>query len=132
MKKDPNAKLNYKLLEQVRGYLCHLAMTYEILFPYLKGFHLTLCSHLPLRNEEGWKMQELEWLGFLEQSKEKVRLTQFEIDETKSLKFDYKNHPLQVQLVPRFHSCLTALSRFFEPDHPPVITERWTNIHLRF
>lgn len=45
-----NNKLNYKRLEQIRGFMCHLAMMYELLNPYLKGFHLTLASHLPKLN----------------------------------------------------------------------------------
>ena len=44
------SKLNFKYLEKIRGYLCHLAMTFNIIFPYLKGFHQTLCSYLPKRN----------------------------------------------------------------------------------
>ena len=58
--KNPKVKLSYKRLEKIRGFLCHLAMVYEILFPYLKGFHLSLAKHLPNRNEEGWKINELE------------------------------------------------------------------------
>lgn len=40
----------FKRLEQIRGYLCHMAMTYDLLFSFLKGFHLTLCAHLPKRD----------------------------------------------------------------------------------
>ena len=41
-------------------------MVYEIIFPYLKGFHLTLASHLPCRDSEGWKLSSLEWIGHAE------------------------------------------------------------------
>lgn len=37
-----NAKLVYKELEVARGFLCHLSMTYDVLVPFLKGFHLIL------------------------------------------------------------------------------------------
>ena len=47
--------IDYKFLEKIRFFFCHLAMTYPILFPYLKGFHLTLCTHLSGRDKEGWK-----------------------------------------------------------------------------
>ena len=53
---DPLALLSFKRLEQVRGFLCHLAMTFEIMFPYLKGFHLTLASHLGGRDGSGRKL----------------------------------------------------------------------------
>ena len=47
LKQDLEAKLCYKRLERIRGFLCHLAMVYDPIYPYLKGFHLTLASHLP-------------------------------------------------------------------------------------
>ena len=50
---DLNKVLSYKHLERVRGFICHLAMTFDILFPFLKGFHLTLASHLPKRDKQG-------------------------------------------------------------------------------
>jgi hypothetical protein len=43
--------LNYKCLEEIRGFLGHISMTYTLLFtPYLKGLHLTLASHHSGRN----------------------------------------------------------------------------------
>ena len=41
-------------------------MVYEGLFPSLKGFHLTLVQHLPKRDEEGWKIADLEWIAHVE------------------------------------------------------------------
>ena len=41
-KLDPLHDFVYKRLEQVRGFLFHLSMTYETVTPFLKGFHLTL------------------------------------------------------------------------------------------
>lgn len=40
-------------------------MIFGMIFPYLKGFHLTIYSHLPKRNEKGWKLKDLEWVGRL-------------------------------------------------------------------
>jgi len=57
---NPDGTFNFKMLERIRGFLCHLAMTFEILFPYLKCFHLTLCSHLPQRDTAGWKRSDPE------------------------------------------------------------------------
>ena len=50
---NPQGQLSYKRLERVRGFLCHMAMVYDSIFPYLKGFHLTLANHLPQRDDEG-------------------------------------------------------------------------------
>ena len=46
-------------------------MVYDPIIPYLKGFHLTLPSHLPERDSEGWKISELEWIGYIEDQEEK-------------------------------------------------------------
>ena len=53
-KADGNEKHSfmYKRLEQIRGFLCHMAMTYETITPFLKGFHLTLKKSPPKRR--GW------------------------------------------------------------------------------
>ena len=45
--------LEFKRLERNRGFFCHLAMVFQSFTPYLKGFHLTLASHIPKRNSEG-------------------------------------------------------------------------------
>ena len=50
---DHRKQLSYKRLERVRGFMCHMATVYDSIFPYLKGFHLTLASHLLYRDEEG-------------------------------------------------------------------------------
>ena len=44
---NPNVGLEYKRLERIREFPCHLVMVYAIIFPYLKGFQLTLSNHLP-------------------------------------------------------------------------------------
>ena len=66
LKYDRNRPLGYKRLERIRGFFCHLEMVYKILFPFLKGFHLTLATHGSQRSEEGWKLSDLEWIGHLE------------------------------------------------------------------
>ena len=127
---NADSSLNYKSLEQTRGFLCHLAMTYDILFPYLKGFHLILCSHLPKRDGEGWKIQELEWLGYMETRKSEGKLTQTEYEEAINIKFGDIKPPKLVKPIPRFISCLKALSKFFSLEDPPVITQRSANLQL--
>jgi len=127
---NPEVEFNFKLLEQIRGFLCHLAMTYEILFPFLKGFHLTLCSHLPKRNEEGWKLADLEWIGYLQERLNSGKLSQTQYDMDINRVFDPKHQPKKVKPVDRFFKCLKALTHFFELDIPPVITHRSTNVRL--
>jgi len=129
-KQNKNHKFDFKYLEKIRGFLCHLAMTYDLLFPFLKGFHLTLCSFLPKRNEQGWKMKDLEWIGFLEISRSTGKLTDEEVQAALDYKYDPKFRPKTITVVPRFHQCLLALKKFFDSDSPPIITERTSTLQL--
>ena len=127
---NENYNFDFKYLEKIRGFLCHLAMTYDLLFPFLKGFHLTLCSFLPKRNEQGWKMKDLEWIGFLEVSRSTGKLTDEEVQAALDFKYDPKVRPKTITVVPRFHQCLLALKKFFNSDLPPIITERTSSVQL--
>jgi hypothetical protein len=75
-KEGPETKIDfdYKRLEQIRGFLCHVAMTYLIVTPYLKGLHLTLASHHPGRNDAGWKMTNQEWSAYLHEAVESGKI----------------------------------------------------------
>lgn len=125
---QPKAKLDYKLLEKMRGYFCHLAMTFPILFPYLKGFHLVLSGHQKKRNEEGWKISELEWIGSLEYKSSKGLLTRDEIEA--KLHEGQPKPPKTVIATERFTKCLGALHRFFRKDKPPKIIVRTKKFFL--
>jgi hypothetical protein len=65
LSQDPKNLLNYKELERTRGFLCHLSITFELITPFLKGFHLTISSQLPRRNAEGWKIAERSWDAYV-------------------------------------------------------------------
>lgn len=125
--KSKDHKFDYKFLESVRGFLCHLAMTYEILFPYLKGFHLTLSAHLPKRDKEGWALSDDSWLAYLNSDEAKGHLSQEQQDHMLG---GPQIKPKSVTVVPRFLSCLNALNKFFETDVPPVINTRTKNVSL--
>jgi len=130
LKNNPDADLDFKTLERIRGYLCHLGMTYDIIFPYLKGFHLLLCAHLPRRNEEGWKIRELEWLGYLTERKSTGKISEEEYENSMKEKFGDISNPTTVKAIPRFITCLKALTKFFSIDEPPITTQRSTNLQL--
>lgn len=59
-------------------------MTYPIVTPYLKGFHLTLAAHHPGRNESGWKINNQEWSAYLHEAMEGSKL---EKDKAQALEF---------------------------------------------
>ena len=119
---NPKEKLRYKILERIRGFLCHLAMVYDPIFPYLKGFHLTLASHLPQRDMEGWKMLELEWIGHIKNKVDRGDYTREQGDLLVS--GECINPPQMVTPVLRFFICLKVLSFFFKKDLPPIVKVR--------
>ena len=49
-------------LEITRGFLNHLARTYPVITPFLKGFHLTLDGWRGNRAEDLWKLPREEWV----------------------------------------------------------------------
>ena len=128
---DPNNSYSFKRLEKIRGFFCHLAITYSIIFPYLKGFHLTLCQHLSHRNEDGWKLNDSEWLGYIEVKAEKDGLS----NEAKQNLIDQLSEadvkpPRVVTPVKRFWECLYALQKLFEPEDPPAVNIRSDKVYL--
>ena len=112
-------EFNFKRSEVMRGYFCHLAMTFDILFPYLKGFHLTLCNHLPKRDENGWKMRDPQWATYCQDH-------DIPLEDVAS---DIPN-PVKVKPVPRFFECLKALPLFFEQPNPPIVIDRSKNVRM--
>ena len=120
----PKQKLNFKYLERVRGFLCHLAMTYPTLFPYLNCFHLTLCAHLPGRDKEGWKRTDLEQIGQFELLQEKGIIDVLDHETVSS------TNPAEVEPVLRIFWCLKALGNFFKRDSPPSRSVRKSKFHF--
>ena len=105
-------------------------MTFDIFFAYLKGFHLTLSMHLPRRTEQGWKLNELEWIGYLENQHSDNKITS---EEKETMLHEITGTippPKYVKPVPRFYSCLKALHKFFSSDVPPVVHVRSKSVYM--
>lgn len=96
--------IDYKQLESIRGFLVYQAMTYEVLFPYLKGFHLTLSQHLPHRDEEGWKLKGDCLSQYLDNKLAHHLLSEQEVHDMKCQ--EVEQHHVQVRPVPLFWACL--------------------------
>jgi hypothetical protein len=75
---DANYEYSYNWLEKVRGFLCNLSMTFEMMVPFLKGFHLTLAKHNTGRADDGWKLTNREWEAWLGHAVETGRMTKEE------------------------------------------------------
>jgi len=54
--KDHPAPLELKWLEQIWGFLNHIALTYCIILPFLCSFHNTIDSWRDGRDVEAWKL----------------------------------------------------------------------------
>ena len=65
-KRKQTTSVNYKELERDLGFFVHLAMTYQNLKPFLKGFYSTLNEWREDRDEEGWKLSNRPYQRFLE------------------------------------------------------------------
>ena len=130
-KENHGVEIDYKLFERIRGFLCHLAMTYRILFPYLKGFHLTLSAHLPQRNEEGWKLTDLQWIAYVEDKCSRHQISPSEKQKLLEHMIPPNNSPPKsVQPVPIFFSCVDALELFFSSPDPPEVHVISSNVFL--
>jgi hypothetical protein len=47
--------LPWNSLEQIRGYLVHIAQTYLMFASYLIGLHMTIDFWRPNRDQDGWR-----------------------------------------------------------------------------
>jgi hypothetical protein len=138
-----NEDLDYKRLEQIRGFLCHISMTFPIVTPYLKGFHLTLAAHHPGRNDAGWKMSNQEWSAYLHEAVEDGRLAE---DEAQALNQVGKETipkessasrppvvvpapPTRVQPVPRMEGDVKALAALFSQETPAQTLVRASRVY---
>jgi hypothetical protein len=74
-------EFSYKRLEQIRGFLCHIAMTYETITPFLKGLHLTLAAYLPKRDADGWKLLDKKWIDHIREMVAEGKITKEDGEE---------------------------------------------------
>ena len=122
---NPEIKLGYTRLERIGGFLCHLAMVCGILFPYLKDFHFTLSPHLLRRDNEGWKMNDLQWIGHVEWKVDQGEMTREKADLILVSPSGGDADPDKyITPVPRCHSNIKAFNEFFSSDKPPIIVNR--------
>jgi hypothetical protein len=141
-KEDPNSAplVNYKRMEEVRGFLGHLAMTYDLIATYLKGFHLTLASIHLNRDKEGWKMSKREWHSFLWDAREKGNLSTDQFAEMfeEAIRTDHpewtkgdkplRPPPKEIQVVPRLHLDLKALESLLGAETPAEVLIRASRV----
>jgi hypothetical protein len=126
---NPDHEFVYKRLEQIRGFLCHMCMTYETLTPFLKGLHLTLASYLPHRDSEGWKMSDKKWLQHIRDQVKEGKLSEDEgqaaIDEERQAQAPetewlvYVREKLDKQEISEDEAQTALEARIPQGDPPP-------------
>ena len=119
--------LDRKDLERITGFLNHLAMTFEDITPFLKGFYLTLNSWRDKRNEDGWKISDKAWLNLVMDRHDRGLLSDNELDQALEPS-DAAIAPNFVKACSRFEADLNTLSRFFDLPDPPVVGIRTKKI----
>ena len=146
--KNDDPEISYKRLEVIRGFLCHLAMTYPIISPYLKGFHLTLAAHHPQRDSQGWRLSPKEWESYVWGKENEGNFSQEEAqalsvvgEERPSPEHKVRRAPTAepyheipeppklVKPVDRFSWDLEALTRMFSADTPTRVLLRAARVY---
>ncbi|KAL7570492.1 hypothetical protein ACA910_004273 [Epithemia clementina (nom. ined.)] len=105
------AEANRKDLEQIRGLLVYVSLTYTTMTPYLKGIHLSLESWRIDRDEERWRMAPKEW----------AMISQNRLGLESWVTTDSSNAPNFVKLVPRYEDDIQALQALTSSAEPPQI-----------
>lgn len=96
-------QLNRKQLERDRGFLNYVVQTFPCMTPYLIGYHMTIDSWRPGRDEEGWRQAEpSEGVAAFEEAR---------MEES-------SEGPEFVRPVPRFRDDLSALQRLTAAEVP--------------
>jgi hypothetical protein len=106
-------------------------MTFELITPFLKGFHLTISGHLPRRSAEGWKIAERSWDAYVHQQ-QVVGGLMTEEEATEALNPpDYEDIPTPKEaiMVARLEWDLKALQRILSAEHPPEVMIRWLTVY---
>ncbi len=123
---DRRPVLERKTLEKETGFLNHLAMTFEDMVPYLKGFYLTLNSWRQGRDAEDWKVSDKEWHQILMDRYHNGRISADELDSGRSTLFGKDlMAPSEVTASPRLIDDVEALLTIFDAsDVPPQVNLR--------
>ena len=106
-------QLNLKELESQVGFFVHLAMTFPVMFPFLKGFYLTMNSWRPAREENGWKMSRRAHAAFMQESRRGASDASWSSE-------DYKDAPSVVEGLPLLLEHVDTLLALMSEEHPSL------------
>ena len=120
--KSKNAvKVNFKELESDLGFLVHLAMTYQNIKPFLKGFYATLNEWREGRDDEGWKLSHRAYQRFLQLG----RRSEDDIDDLESTsESEDACAPMPVRVMPLLRDHIVVLADMFTSTQPILLLKR--------
>jgi hypothetical protein len=104
--------VDHKVLERNRGFLVYVARTYKPMAPFILGFHLTIDSWRPGRDEEGWRLRQAEVEASLESDDES--------DTEEGHGGEERAPPRLVLAVPRLRDDLNVFIQLTEAEAPPL------------
>jgi hypothetical protein len=117
--------VGYKTTERVPGFLFHLSMTFKVITPFLKGFHLILAKHLPRRDEDGWKFTEKGYFAYVPQCLADDKISETEAEEMiASAVEEGGDHPEVLIATEHFKQDLVGLGEILKPKFPPEVVVR--------
>ena len=120
---DGRPQIDRKKLEKETGFLNHLAMTFEVVTPFLKGFYLTLSSWRSQRDAGDWKISDKRWKRLLFAQFENGEISETELDNALFGK-DEVAAPQWVTASLSLASDVGALASIFGPARVPVVGVR--------
>ena len=110
--------VNAAQMERDVGFLVHMSRTFPAIFPYLKGFYLTLNSWRTGRNDEGWKYSMSEWRAALGLDEDMPSYQVKDRARAVNPAQEHFDRPDSVGVVPRLQPDLVALMELFEAESP--------------
>jgi hypothetical protein len=103
-------------------------MTFEVITPFLKGFHLSLCAHLPSQDDDRWKLPDEAFVAYIHEKRERGDLNEDSARASLNPP-DYVDIPIPKRARPvmRFRHDLFSLGELLSSSKPPLVTVR-TNV----
>jgi hypothetical protein len=114
--------LERKQFRSGKGFLVHVAQTYDFVQPYLKGFHLSEESWRGQRDDEGWKYPA--GGAGIDDGGENLGLSGLDPSEELWVDRVPLEAPGRVNPVPRLSDDVEVLEKFFAPSTPVQVIVR--------
>ena len=115
---ERSRSVNAAQMERDVGFLVHLSRTFPAMFPYLKGFYLSLNSWRKGRNDEGWKYSMAEWRAAMDLDDEMPSYQVMEEVRRAGPSQSHLDRPELVDVVPRLGMDIKAIGKLLEGSEP--------------